>query len=110
VRLSDETIRGKVVIGADGQVVGVVAALFLNSDAWRIESLQVTLRREAADFLGAPHGLFHAGSIEIPVGMVQSVGDTVVLSVEVHDLRQLLTSEAQRASATSSSASSAPSS
>ena len=97
MRLSDETIRGKTVVGADGQVIGEVSALFLNSEEWRIESLQVKLRRETADHIGASHGIFHAGSIEIPVGSVQSVGDAVVLSVAVDDLRQLLASEGERA-------------
>ena len=40
MRLSDENLRGKTVIGADGQAVGEVATLFLDSDGWRIESLQ----------------------------------------------------------------------
>ena len=96
MRLSDETIRGKTVVGSDGQVIGEVSALFLNSEAWRIESLQVKLRRETADHIGASRGIFHAGSIEIPVASVQSVGDAVVLSVAVDDLRQLLGAEGDR--------------
>ncbi len=96
MRLSDETIRGKAVVASDGQVIGEVAALFLNSEAWRVESLQVKLRRETAEHVGASHSIFHAGTIEIPVGSVQSVGDAVVLSVAVDDLRQLLPSEGER--------------
>ena len=97
MRLSDETIRGKPVVGSDGQVIGEVSALFLNSEEWRIESLQVKLRRETADHIGASHSIFHAGSIEIPVASVQSVGDAIVLSVAVDDLRQLLGSEGELA-------------
>jgi sporulation protein YlmC with PRC-barrel domain len=99
VRLSDETMKGKPVVGADGQVIGEVASLFLDSEAWRIESLQVKLRRETADRLGASRGIFHAGTIEIPVRVVQSVGDAVVLTVEVADLRQLLPVDGERAPA-----------
>jgi sporulation protein YlmC with PRC-barrel domain len=47
MRLSDENLRGRTVIGADGQAVGEVAALFLDGDAWGIQSLQVKLRKEA---------------------------------------------------------------
>jgi sporulation protein YlmC with PRC-barrel domain len=90
MRLSDETLRGRHVIAADGQLIGDVAALFLNSDAWRIESLQIKLGKEVADQLGAARGLFHAGMIEVPVRLVQSVGDAVVLSVPALDLRQVL--------------------
>ncbi len=77
-------------IAADGQAIGEVAALFLDSDEWRIESLQIKLRNEVADQLGAARNIFHAGTLEIPIRMVQSVGDAVVLSVNAKELRQVL--------------------
>ncbi len=76
-------------IAADGQAIGEVAALFLDSDAWRVESLQIKLRNEVADQLGAKRGVFHAGTLEIPIRMVQSVGDAVLLSVAAGELRAL---------------------
>lgn len=90
MRLSDENLRGRTVIAADGQAIGEIAALFLDSDTWRIESLQVKLRNEVADQLGAARNIFHAGTLEMPIRMVQSVGDAVVLSVAANDLRQVL--------------------
>jgi len=95
MRLSDENLRGRTVIAADGQAVGEVAALFLDSDAWGIQSLQVKLRKEIADRLGASRGMFHAGTVEIPIRLIQSVGDAVVLSVAVYGLRQVLPAEDQ---------------
>ncbi len=77
-------------IAADGQAIGEVAALFLDSDAWRVESLQIKLRKEVADQLGATRGLFHVGTLELPVRMVPSVGDAIVLSVPALELRQVL--------------------
>ena len=77
-------------IAADGQAIGEITALFLDSDAWKVESLRVKLRNEVADELGATRGMFHAGTLEMPVRMVQSVGDAVVLSVAAHELRQVL--------------------
>ena len=90
MRLSDENLRGRTVIASDGLAIGEVAVLFLDSDAWRVESLQVKLRKDVADRLGAGRSMFHAGAVEIPIRMVQSVGDAVVLSVAVDDLRQVL--------------------
>jgi sporulation protein YlmC with PRC-barrel domain len=87
MRLSDETLRGRTVIASDGLAVGQVAALFLNSDAWQVESLVVTLRREVADRLGVNRNVFRPGTIEVPIAVVQSVGDAVVLSVSVDALR-----------------------
>jgi sporulation protein YlmC with PRC-barrel domain len=90
MRLSDENLRGRTVIAADGQAIGEIAALFLDSEAWRIQSLNVKLRKEVADQLGATRGMFHAATLELPVGMVQSVGDAVILSVATDELRQVL--------------------
>jgi sporulation protein YlmC with PRC-barrel domain len=99
MRLADENLRGRTVIGSDGQVVGDIAALFLDSETWRIESLRVKLDRGIADRIGASHSLFHAGTLEIPTRLVQSVGDTVVLSVSVDGLREVLPTEREPASA-----------
>lgn len=89
MRLSDDNLRGRTIIAADGQVVGEVTALFVDSKAWRVESLQVQLGKDIADQLGAERSMFHAGTLEIPVRLVQSVGDTVVLSVAVDGLRSV---------------------
>ncbi len=90
MRLSDGNLRGRTVIAADGQAIGEVAALRIETDAWRVESLQIKLRKEVADQFGAARGIFHAGTLELPVGMVQSVGDAIVLSVAAPELRKLL--------------------
>jgi sporulation protein YlmC with PRC-barrel domain len=90
MRLSDENLRGRTVIAADGQAIGEIAALFLDSGAWRVESLQIKLRKQVADQLGATRGIFHAGTLELPIRMVQSVGDAVVLSVATDELREIL--------------------
>ena len=81
MRLSDENLRGRTVIAADGQALGEVAAIFLDSEAWRVESLKVKLRNDVADQLGASRNIFHGGTLEIPIRMVQSIGDAIVLSV-----------------------------
>ena len=99
MRLSDENLRGRTVIGADGQAVGEITALFLDSEAWSVESLRVKLRKEIADQLGASRTMFHAGTVEIPIRLIQSVGDAVVLSVPVHGLREVLPGEGESASA-----------
>jgi sporulation protein YlmC with PRC-barrel domain len=90
MRLSDENLKGRTVVSADGQAVGEVAALFLDSDAWRVESLQLKLRNSVADQLGATRNIFHSGTLELPVRMIQSVGDAIVLSVSALELRRVL--------------------
>ncbi len=91
MRLSDENLRGRTVIAANGQAIGEIAAVFFDSEEWRVESLQVKLRNEVADQLGAARGMFfQSGTLEVPVHMVQSVGDAVVLSVSAQELRGVL--------------------
>jgi len=99
MRLSDENLRGRTIIAADGQVIGEITTLFLDSEVWAVESLQVELRKDSADAIGANRTVFHPGSIEIPVRMVQSVGKTVVLSVPSSELRQVLSADTEPASA-----------
>jgi sporulation protein YlmC with PRC-barrel domain len=93
LRLSDESLRGRTAIAADGQAVGHVAAAFIDVETWKVESVQIELRKEVADRLGASRSMFHAGSVEIPVRLIQSVGDAVVLSIPVDGLRQVLPGE-----------------
>jgi sporulation protein YlmC with PRC-barrel domain len=99
MRLSDANVRGRTVIAADGQIIGEISALFFDSDTWTIDGLQVQLRRETADQLGAARSMFRAGSLDIPIRIVQSVGTTVVLSVRSEELRPVLPSEEQQAPA-----------
>jgi sporulation protein YlmC with PRC-barrel domain len=88
MQISDEHFRGRTVIAADGQAIGEVAALFIDTSTWTIVSLQIKLSKTAAEQLGAARSLIHAATIELPVRMVQSVGDTVLLSVPTLGLRQ----------------------
>ena len=92
MRISDVELRGKTVIGADGQAVGQIVSMSLESETWNVEALQVALRRQTAERLGAARSIFQRGAIEIPVRFIQSVGDAVVLSVPVEGLRQLVSS------------------
>ena len=90
MRISEEDLRGTTVIAADGQAIGRIVSLCLDSETWKVDAVQVALRRPTAERLGAARSIFQRGAIEIPVRLIQSVGDAVVLSVPVDGLRQLL--------------------
>jgi sporulation protein YlmC with PRC-barrel domain len=77
------------VISADGRVIGAVKTMFLDAATWRVESLGVELRKDIADELGAGRSMFHPGTLELPVRLIESVGaDAVVLGVAVDLLRE----------------------
>jgi sporulation protein YlmC with PRC-barrel domain len=89
-------LRGRTVIAADGQAIGEVDALFIDTSTWIVASLQIKLSKTAAEELGAARSLLHAATLEIPVRLVQSVGDTVLLSVPTLGLRQTQEADQQQ--------------
>ena len=89
-RLRDSDLRGLTVISADGQFIGEVTALVLSRSSWKVEALHIKLRRDIADRLGAERSLFRAGDLEVPTVWIQSVGETVVLSVPEAELHSVL--------------------
>src|SRR5215831_13820223 len=90
MQVSDEHVRGRTVIAADGQAIGEVGALVIDTSAWSVVALQIKLNKAAAEQVGATRGLLHAATLDLPVQAVQSVGDAVVLSVPTAELRQIL--------------------
>lgn len=88
--VSDEHFRGRAVIAADGQAIGEVAATLIDTSAWAVVALRIKLHKATAEQLGATRGILRAAMLELPVRLVQSVGDAVLLSVPTLDLRQIL--------------------
>ena len=94
MRLSDKTLHGRTVISADGNVIGSISELFIGTSEWRVESFGIDLNKEIADRIGADRTIFHRGTIELPISFVQSVSDTVVLTIGVEQLREARRSQA----------------
>ena len=95
MQVSDEHFRGRTVIAADGQAIGEVGALFIETSTWTVVALQIKLRKPAAEQLGAPRSLLRAATIDLPVRLVQSVGDAVLLSVPTTQMREFLLDAAE---------------
>jgi sporulation protein YlmC with PRC-barrel domain len=90
MQVSDEYLRGRAVIAADGQAIGEVDSLSIDTSTWAVVALQVKLSKAAADQIGASHSLLRAATIELPVRVIQSVGDAVLLSLPTLELRPVL--------------------
>jgi sporulation protein YlmC with PRC-barrel domain len=87
MHISDDELHGRAVITADGQVLGDIKRLLLDTERWTVSALMVELRAASAEQLGASRSMFRAAAVEVPIGAVQSVGETVVLSIRLDDLR-----------------------
>jgi len=90
MQISDQQFRGRTVITADGQAIGEVGAMVIDTSVWSIVALHVKLNKTAAEQVGAVRGILHAATLDLPVSAVQSVGDAVLLSVPTAELRQIL--------------------
>jgi len=99
MRVTDTHLRGRSMVAADGQVIGEVAGLVIESTSLAVDALYARLRNEIADRLGAPRSVFRPALVEIPARMVQSVGDAVVLSVGLAELGGFLRGEGSGAPA-----------
>lgn len=88
MQISDDNLRGRTVVAADGQAIGEVGALSIDTSTWSIVALQIKLSKSAAEQVGATKSLLHAATLELPVRLIQSVADAVLLSVPTSDLRQ----------------------
>ncbi|HVY39858.1 MAG TPA: PRC-barrel domain-containing protein [Polyangia bacterium] len=87
MEITDVDLRDRTVIGADGNAIGQVVAVILDSDAWSVKAVRIKLRSNVAEQVGADHSLFRAGTIDVATDHVQSVGDAVVLTVSADGLR-----------------------
>jgi sporulation protein YlmC with PRC-barrel domain len=90
MQISDQQFRGRTIITADGQAIGEVGAMVIDTSTWSIVTIQIKLNKAAAEQVGAARGILHAATLDLSVQAVQSVGDAVVLSVPTAELRQIL--------------------
>ena len=87
MKISDDDLRGRIVLSSDGLAVGEIERLFVDPADLRVSSLEVRLRKEAAEHIGIHRSLFHAATFEISTALVQSTGDVVILAVPLDALR-----------------------
>ena len=88
MQIPDDQVRGRTVVASDGQVVGEVSSLFVDTTTWSVGGLQIKLTKGIAEKLGVSGGLLRAATLEIPIRVVKSVGDAVLLSVPTLELHE----------------------
>ena len=81
MRQTDVELRGRTVIGADGNAIGEVLGIVFDNETWSVTALRLRLRGQVASQIGVDHSLFRPSTVEVPINQIQSAGDAVVLSV-----------------------------
>jgi len=89
--ISDEDLRNRPIIGSDGFQIGEVVRVFLDGDDFKVVSIEAKLSNHIADQLGAPRSIFRAGTLEIPIDLIQATTDSVILKVSLTELQESLT-------------------
>jgi sporulation protein YlmC with PRC-barrel domain len=87
--ITDASLHGRVVLSGDGVSIGEVVHLLVDPSDWHIGAVEVKLRNEVADRIGAHHGLLRSAVIGIPTEQIQSIGDAIILGVSIDEIRPL---------------------
>ena len=77
--------HGMSVFGADGQPLGHVAGLAVQTEGMRVSEIIVKVPPTASEH-PAFRGMFHAIEVHVPIEELESVGDEIVLAVTSHEL------------------------
>lgn len=94
--ISVDALIGKDVIGSGGFIVGEVKSAEIDAEKWQVTYLQVKLSSQASEDLGFKKR-FKSSVVCIPVSLVTSVGDVVLLgksmselssNAEIHECKQ----------------------
>ncbi len=85
--ISFETLLGKKVIGTGGYILGDVKGASIDEKTWNIATLHVKLADTAAEELGFKKR-FRSSKVNMPIRMVQAVGDVVSVSPSLKELSE----------------------
>ena len=86
IRLSK--LPGRMVLDANGAVLGRIEAPLLDMETWLIDALRVRPTRQVAGVLGLTWSWFNRPTMDVPTGIVQAASETIILRVslgELHD-------------------------
>jgi sporulation protein YlmC with PRC-barrel domain len=89
ILVSSTKLKGKKVIGANGNVVGEVEGLDVESSNWQVTGLQVGLTDDAAKELGFKRPFFSKVVIIIPSNIVSLVGNFINIDESIENLESL---------------------
>lgn len=82
-------LAGKDVIGSQGSKLGRVKDIILDTSSWQVKALEVDLAPSVADELGLKRFL-RKTQVQINVGDVTAVADTVLLKLSKPQLQALV--------------------
>ncbi len=85
--ISFDALLDKKVVGAGAYILGEVQGVSIDTKMWQISQLQIKLTDNAAQELGYKKR-FGDSVVNMPVTMVQAVGDVINVSASLKELGQ----------------------
>jgi hypothetical protein len=97
VRLGD--LSGRLVLDATGSILGRTRAPVVDLETWLIDSLRVTLSRQAAADLDMAWSWWwwKRPTIDVSTGLVQAAGEAILLRVSLGELHDAMPTPIQAA-------------
>ncbi len=83
-------LKGIVVVGAHGRVVGEIDDVEIDPSAWRVTGIVVKVDAEAVVQLGLKKPFWSKARVTIPIDHVSGVTDVLVVDVPLERLGALL--------------------
>ncbi len=90
-----EDVIGDEVISSDGNIIGVLDGIAIDTETWRAPVVRICLNRGVDAPLGVTKPLFGAACIFMESSNVENVADLVTLSKTLDDLRNSLINPSQ---------------
>jgi sporulation protein YlmC with PRC-barrel domain len=87
---SSVDLRGKKVIGAKGNTLGVIEGFDVEPGSWKVTGLEVGLTDDAATKLGFRRPFLSKIIVVVPSRIVSSVGNFVTLDQDIDNLESLV--------------------
>jgi sporulation protein YlmC with PRC-barrel domain len=80
-----EILIGKKVIGTGGYIIGELKGVTIDEKTWKVALLHVKLTDNTSEELGFKKR-FRSSTVNMPIKMVQAVGDVITLSPSLKEL------------------------
>jgi sporulation protein YlmC with PRC-barrel domain len=89
VEMSDSkvmSLKGIAIIGQHGREIGVVTDLYIDTETWQCQSLEVKLNRDALDDLKLKRPWFGSQTVRVPVSTISGATENLVLKCVLEEL------------------------
>ena len=87
-----DELRGRMVLDANGRVIGRVHAALVDMETWLVDTLRIAVARQAAPDLDLSWSLWRSlwrpHTVDVSTGQINAAGDAVILRVSLAELRE----------------------